>query len=154
MARQLYTFVAVVVSLVLLAVLVSVLPASPVTGAPASVPTPVAAVERNAYAPTLYSFFDAETMTADTTSSCFALANYDIADIYYNIDQGTTNTTTLTMRFGNSPSALVNGTDIVTSNAADASDMQQLQLFGRYTCILANVSNTNTITITVNALAK
>jgi len=102
----------------------------------------------------MYTFFNSAAMTADTTSSCFELANYDVMDVYYNIDQGTTNTTTLTLRFGNTESALVNGVNIVASNTADASGLQPYQTFGRYACILADVTTTDTITITVNALAK
>lgn len=153
MARQIYLFLAVAVSLLLLALLVT-FPVMPVTGAPMAAPTPNAATERTNGLPQMYTFFNATTMTADTTSSCFELANYDVMDLYYNIDQGTVNTTTLTLKFGNTESALVSGINIVAANAADANNLQPFQVFGRYTCIYADVANTNTITITVNALAK
>jgi hypothetical protein len=32
--------------------------------------------------------------------------------------------------------------------------MQQVQLFGRYFCLLADVSNSNTVTVTAKAIAK
>jgi hypothetical protein len=124
-----------------------------VSGAPVAAPTPITA-DASGAAPQVVEFFNNRAITADTTSPCIDLSAYTKADFYYNIDHGTVNTTTLTLRFGNSSSALVDGINLKASSAADEASLNQFQLFGRDTCVLANVSNTNTITITVNALVR
>jgi hypothetical protein len=148
------TLFTIVTSLLLLALIAVFVPQpAPVSGAPAAAPTPITANASGAV-PQVVEFFNARAITADTTSPCIDLSAYTKADFYYNIDHGTTNTTTLTLRFGNSPTALVDGINLVASNAADGANLDQFQLFGRDTCVLANVANTNTITITVNALVR
>ena len=53
------------------------------------------------------------------------------------------------------PIALIaDGADFVTSNAADAGDMVQVQAFGRYLCAKADVTNANPVTVTLYVLAK
>lgn len=125
--------------------------------APVPAPTPVSA-ERTGVEPMDVIFFTAESVTADTTSTCAALANYERADIYYavTIDGDNVNTTTLTLQHGNSPGALVDGIGVVSAVAATASDMQQVQLFGRYTCLKIDTTDasTGTVVVTANALVK
>ncbi len=79
-------------------------------------------------------------------------------DVLYRIDQhdpaNLPNTTTLTTKWSMDGSLTVSGVNVVASNAADASDLTQLQAFGRYFCLLADVSNTQPITITAQAIAK
>ena len=129
-------------------------PIVPVSGAPMAAPTPVAAVDRGSVEPTLFNLWAAKAIAADTTTPCVEVTRYDVADVYYSIDHGTVNTTTLTLKFGNSETALVDGINVVATSVADASAIQQVQTFGKYMCIYANVSTTDTITITVNMLAK
>ena len=69
------------------------------------------------------------------------VGRYTIADVQYTIDQGTTNTTTLTTKWSVDGGTLVSGVNVVASNAADATDMQQVQLFGRYFCLFARCGN-------------
>lgn len=124
-------------------------------GAPLSAPTPVSAtVAQGGQLWRSVTVWDAQTFTADANSSCYEIAGYALADIQYTIDQGTTNTTTVTMKWSNDGSSLVSGVNLVASNTADTTDMQQVQLFGRYMCLLADVTNSNTITITAKALIK
>jgi hypothetical protein len=149
-----YILLALSVSVLLLVLFVS--PVSmPATAAPVAAPTPVAAVDRGAALPNVFTWFAGNSsIAADNTSACQDLSNYDTVDLYYKIDQGTVNTTTLTLKFGNKETELVSGINIVAANVADANDMQQFQVFGKYMCVYADVGNTNPITITVNALAK
>ena len=138
-----------------LAIMATIASLQPVSGAPMAAPTPVAAVDRGGAPPNVFTWFAGNSsIAADTTSACQDLSGYDTVDLYYEIDQGTVNTTTLTLKFGNTESDLVSGLAVVTANAADANTMQQFQVFGKYTCIYADVANSNAITITVNALAK
>lgn len=123
--------------------------------APMAAPTPVSVTRPNAVQPwRSFTPWNATTFTADTNSTCYEIADFSLADIQYTIDQGTTNTTTITMRWSNDGTTLVSGVNLVASNTADVTDMQQVQLFGRYMCLLADVTNSNTITITAKVLVK
>jgi len=150
-------FIAALVALALVAIFSAVLSVTPSAAAPLPAPTPVS-VARTGVAPLDVTFFTAESVTADTTSTCIALANYERADIYYNvtIDGSNVNTTALTMQFGNSPSALVDGIALQASTGVSVTNMQQVQLFGRYTCIKIDATDaaTGTVIVTANALAK
>lgn len=146
--------VSFVVAVVAFAVLVGLL-GPVVEAAPLAVPTPVSVTKPAATQPwRSFTIWNAATFTADTDSTCYEIADFSVADIQYVIDQGTTNTTTITLRWSNDGTTLTNGVNLVASNAADASDMQQVALFGRYMCLLADVTNSNTITITAKVLVK
>lgn len=123
--------------------------------APLAAPTPVSVTRpANNQAFITWTPFSATVLTADSTV-CQEIAKYSVADILYSIDQGTTNTTTLTAKWGVADTTtLATGISIVAANVADATDMQQMALFGRYFCILADVTNTEPLTLTVQAIAK
>lgn len=122
--------------------------------APAAAPTPVSVTRPAGDGYVTVAPFSASAIAADTTSTCYDVAKYSVVDVLYSIDQGTTNTTTLTSKWSIDGTTLVSGVNIVASNAADATDMAQLQVFGRYFCVLANVANAETVTVTVQAIAK
>lgn len=124
---------------------------------PMAAPTPVS-VDRSATLPVIASVYDGD-ITADTRLGCVQSADYNLADVMYTIDQGTVNTTTLKLQFTNDTpgatgAAYVDGLSIVASNAADATDLQQFQLFGAWTCVYADVTNTNTLGVKVTVLLK
>ena len=125
-----------------------------VLGAPAAAPTPVSVTRPAGEGYVTFTPFNAAVVTADTTASCADVGPYSVADVLYSIDQGTTNTTTLTAKWSIDGSTLATGVNVVAANAADATDMTQLQVFGKYLCVLADVANSNPITITVQVLAK
>ena len=155
--RAYATAAAAVVLVASLLAAFAMVPAGSTQAAPAAAPTPVAAVQRSP-APEFPVFFRGGALTADTRSSCFEVPDYSVIDLQYNIDQTlvetTANTTTLTIQFSNDLVTFVDGLNAVADNAADASGMVQLQLFGRHTCVYANVSNTLPVTITVNGVVK
>ena len=124
-----------------------------VTAAPLAAPTPVSVTQPVRTQPQLYTLMNAA-LTADTRGSCWELGVYSVADIQYTIDQSTTNTVTLKLQYTNDQATFTDGASLVTDNAADASGMNQYPLFGRFTCLYADVTNTNTVTITVSAWAK
>ena len=127
---------------------------------PLAIPTPVTAPAHSTVpnAPEFPLFFNAKALTADTRSSCFEVPEYSIVDLQWLIHQtivnSTANTITLKLQYSNDDANYVDGASFVSSNAADAGDMQQYNLFGRYTCIYADVSNTQTVTVTVIGAVK
>lgn len=128
------------------------------TAAPAMIPTPVSITRPgNGVAPEYPIFFNGVALTADTRSSCFEVPEYSAVDLQYLVDQTlatTVNTTTLKLQFSNDLVTFIDGAAIATSNITDTSDMLQLAIFGRYTCVYADVSNTNPITWTVLGVVK
>jgi len=128
------------------------------TAAPMAVPTPVSVTRPAGDGYVTVAPFSAAVLDEDTTSTCYDVARFSVVDVLYSIDQtivaSTANTLTLTSQWSIDGVTLVNGVNIVASNAADATDMAQLQTFGRYFCVLANVSNTQDVTLTVQAIAK
>ena len=100
-------------------------------------------------------FASASAKAADGASSGFQLPGYDSLDVQYVIDQGTsTNTITINAQWSNDNSNWSDGPAIVSDNSADADGMVQIANMGRYTRMYYNVTNTNTVTVTVKAIAK
>jgi hypothetical protein len=150
--------VSVLGALVLLALaLTAISGGGAATAAPAAAPTPVSVTRPGGDGSFItFDLFNTAVLTEDTTSACVDIGRYNVADVVYSFDQGAgvPNTTTLTTQFSVDGGTLVSGVNVVASNAADATDMQQVQLFGRYFCLLANVSNTSAVTVTAKAIAK
>lgn len=126
------------------------------SAAPAPIVTPVSSPgERQATAQTQINFMRSKAVTADGRGTTYSLPNFNILDLQYVIDQGTTpNTVTLTIQYSCDGVNWVDGANLVASNAADASDIVQLNNYCRYTNIYANVANTETVTISVIGVAK
>lgn len=129
-------------------------PQAPVAAAPQAAPTPVSVTRPAVVGAQVYEIWNAEVITADTTAECVDVGNASVLDAQYQIDQGTTNTVTLTTQWSINGSLVTDGADFVASNAADASDMVQVQAFGRFLCAKADVANTNSLTVTLYVLAK
>jgi hypothetical protein len=129
------------------------LPAPAVQGAPHAIPTPITQSPRTA-APKVINFWSSATGLTSDTRSCVNIAGYNTLDLHYVIDQGTVNTTTLTLQFSNISGAYVNGLAVVTANAADTADLKQYNVFGNEVCLYADVVNSNAWTITAVGIAK
>ena len=156
MRSSVRTSLSILAALVLVALAVaSFVSASPtnVEAAPAAAPTPVSSVNR-ADPGQYFMFFNGEDLSTDTTSDCFELGAYNLADLYYNIDVTDPATVTLYLKFGNTDSALVNSIAVRSGITTDVAAMQQVQLFGRYACAYATVVSTSTVELTVDAWAK
>lgn len=153
------TFVFVVTALAIALFGFAALTASfaPVDAAPAAAPTPVS-VTRPAAMQSQLSTFPATAVTTDTIVGCMQSNNHSVADIQFVIDQTSVNTMTLKLQHTNdtpgSSATYINGANIVANNAADASDMVQLQLFGAWTCVYADVTNASTVNVNVSALLR
>ena len=155
-ARQMI-FGSLAVAVVLFAALVLSMggPAN-VTAAPSAAPTPVSINHAGTFAD-VPTFFATQVVTADGGSSVQNIQNHQVVDLQWLLDQTlltTVNTATLKLQFSNDGSNWVDGATFVTNNAADAGDMQQYAIFGRYARVYADVSNTNPLTLTVIGVAK
>lgn len=155
--RTIYTIVTALVLAALVLTSIGVSFTSPTAlGAPAAGPTPVSVTRPSqASAPYItFTPFNAVALTADTTATCVDIGRYSVGDVLYSIDQADVNTVTLTTKWSIDGTTLATGANVVASNAADATDMQQIQLFGRYLCLLADVTNSNTVTVTAQVIAR
>lgn len=151
-------------ALVLTALLLAVLAGGgwqPASAAPVPAITPVAATLPIGGSDTaLIKFYDAESLTADD-QECRDLQEWRVMDLEYLVDQtlvsGETNTTTVTLEHTNGVTALTTNTTgqtVVSANAADADDLNRFDLYGRYTCVDINVTNSNAVTWTVYAVVR
>ena len=93
-------------------------------------------------------------ITADYNTEAMEISSFSWADVEYTVDQATVNTTTVTIQYSNDKSNWVNGDAIVTDNAADATDMTRIPLFGQYMRFNVNVAGSDRITWTISALAR
>lgn len=150
--QQFVTPIFLGLALALLALGLLFLPAPQVDAAPGAVPTPIT----GAYSPdgNVFTFLGAKTFTADGRSDPLTLASFERGDFTWTVDQSATNTTTLTLQYSNDGSRWYNGVALVSDNTTDTGDLVQLPVFARYTRIDVNVATTDTITVTVDILAK
>lgn len=124
-----------------------------VQAAPQAGPTPVSVTRPAGGDVQVFEIWNAAPLTADTTV-CVDIGAASVIDAQYQIDQGTVNTVTLTSQWSINGSLVTDGVDFVATNAADASDMVQVQAFGRYICPKADVTNSNALTVTLYLVAK
>lgn len=158
--KQLRVYSAVLAAVLLFGSLIgamTLVPAQAAVPGPLAAPTPVAAVVRSP-SPEFPIFFNGAALAADTRSSCFEVPDYSIVDLQYLVDQtlvaSAANTVTLNLQFSNDMITFVDGVAAASDVATDTAGLVQLQLFGRHTCVYANVTNTNPVTITVNGVVK
>lgn len=129
-------------------------PQATVQAAPQAAPTPVSVTRPAGDGVQVIEVWDAEVIAADTTATCVDIGTASVLDAQYQIDQTDVNTVTLTTQWSINGELITDGVDVVASNAADASEMVQVQAFGRYICPKADVSNTNAVTVTLYLVAK
>lgn len=141
-----------VLVLLVLALSLPSLVSRPASAAPFMIPTPVASVNLSGPG-RIVQIFPTEAITQDTTH-CVPSASFNTIDTQYVVDVGTVNTTTLTLRYSNNATTFETGPNIASALVADGNGLAQYASFGAYACILANVVNTNTITVTVVGVGK
>lgn len=151
--RNFYPLIVGILGLALLIGSMFFMKATSVQGAPNAIPTPVTQYMRQP-APKVINFWATATALTADTRSCAQIDGYNTLDLHWIIDQGTVNTTTLTLQFSNITDSFVNGVAVATANALDSTDFQQFQVYGRQVCLHANVVNANAWTITAVGLAK
>jgi len=146
--------VAVVVLVLAMVFGVMVQPQGGALAAPAAGPTPVSVTRPASPEYAVYELFATDVITSDTTAECVDVGPYSVIDAQYEIDQTDVNTVTVTTQWSVTGSQMTDGLDVVASNAADASDLVQLQTFARFLCAKADVTNSNAVTVTLFVLAK
>lgn len=151
--RNFYPWIVGILGMALLVGSVFGIQTSGVQGAPNAIPTPIAQYMRQP-APKVINFWATATALTEDTRSCVNIDGYNTLDLHWIIDQGTVNTTTLTLQFSNITDSYVNGVAVATANTADSTDFQQFQVFGRNVCLHANLANANAWTLTAVGLAK
>lgn len=151
--------VSISAALLLLAVMVavSVFPSANVGAAPmGAVLTPVANTNGSGQTPRFATFFDG-TVTADTRV-CAQLGGYNAADFQYKLTQTGVNTVTVKHQYSNNQADYVDGTTFMSGTPVPAStpftNMAQHALFGRYACVLVDVTNATPVSVYVSAAAK
>lgn len=130
------------------------LPQADVSAAPQAAPTPVSVTRPAGSGAQVYEVWSSAVITADTTAACVDIGGASVIDAQYLIDQTAVNTVTLTTQWSINGSLITDGVDIVASNAADASEMAQVAAFGRYICPKADVTNSESVTVTLYLVAK
>ena len=131
--------------------------ASAANPGPLAAPTPVS-VTGNTGRGQAAVLWQAKVITEDTATGAMDILNYSKADIQWLVDQtvvaGAANTTTVKLQFSNNGTNWIDGINAVATNSADAGDMQQFAVFGRYVRLYADVTNSNPVTWTLAVAAK
>ena len=131
--------------------------ASAANPGPLAAPTPVS-VNPGSGAGRAAVLWSAKVITADTATGAMDILNYGKADIQWVTDQtavaGAPNTTTVKLQFSVDGVNWADGINVLASNSADAADMQQFAVFGRYVRLYADVSNANPVTLTLGVATK
>jgi len=124
---------------------------------PLAAPTPVC-VSAAAAAAGEAVFFSTSVLTDDTYSARVPVAAFQRTDIQHVLDQtviaAAANTTTLTIQFSNDGVNWTDGAALVSSNSADAALLQQVNVFGKYARVKADLTNNNPLTVTVIGVLK
>jgi hypothetical protein len=125
-----------------------------VQAGPMAAPTPVASINQSTQAASEVTWMSGVATTASGGSTAVLVTNWDYADLQYVIDQTDVNTVTLKLQFSNDNVNWTDGATLVTDNAADAAALAQHAIFGKWARVYATVTNTNPVTVTVNAILK
>lgn len=146
-----------IVALLVIGLLSSLQYTAPVTAAPfAAPPTPVAGItDKVNNDPALIIYSAPLTITTDTRyCSTGPTGRYDTMDLQYVINQGVVNTTTLKVQYSNDQRRWIDGANVVATNNSDTSGLIQIPVFGWWTCLYADVTNSNGISLTLIAVGK
>jgi len=148
-------FVALMAGLVMILALLSVMSnAAPSSAAPEAAPTPLSNPVHSEDAINV-EWASARVLTEDTYLDAKQLINYETLDVSYTLDKTVTNTCTVTVQFSNDGTNWASGINIATNvGSEDATDLLQINNFGRYTRFKIDLANTNPITWTILAVAK
>lgn len=154
MKNKQYLSLAVIGALVLVLMLSWGMQLPNAYAAPNLAPTPVAGVIAGSPSAQNAVWFSNLVLTTDGNSRAVNLGNYAKADVQVVVDRTLVNTTTLKLQFSNDNTNWTDGATIGSALTADTSTLAQYAIFGRYTRVNADVTNSNPITITVLGLAK
>jgi len=153
MNKQTISNLAMVFIIAIAAVMLSLMFINEQSAQAAFAPTPVANLV-NSDDQLIVPFQTQTALAADTNTSGRDLLRYEWCDLQTTVDVGTVNTTTFTVQFSNDNTNWDDGPAILSNVAADVTDMSRLYLFGRYSRIKQDLTNTQTLTTTLLAVCK
>ena len=145
---------ALIVVAMLVALVVAVPMVRPAAADVLAIPTPVFTAPTSGILARTATFFDSQALIASGGSEVVNVGNFNRVDLQWVIDVGTVNTTTYKLQFSNDAVNWVDGVAVASAVAADANNLAQFYVFGRYARVYATVTNTNPITTTVIGVLK
>lgn len=150
-----FPIIAVLAGVVLFLAILATMGGNGAHAAPSLIPTPVSVSSRGTALAKDVMFFNSVTLTTAVPSNAQGIAEHEIIDLQWLIDQAAlTNTLSISLQFSNDGVNWVDGARAVTSNVADAGDMQQFAVFGKFVRAYTSLDNTNPVTITLIGVAK
>lgn len=154
MTKQI-TFIATIATLLLMLV-ISVMQ-RPASAAPnLAVLTPVANNNGSGQEPRFAQLISG-TLSSDTRV-CIDAGGYNAADFQYKVTQTGINTITLKHQYSNNNRDYIDGASFMSGTPVPAQtpfgNMAQHALFGRYTCVFADLDNATPVSVYVSAQVK
>lgn len=147
MKRVLWPIIGSILVLIVFASIVLTPSLSGVQAAPHALPTPLA-YDNSKTTNKVVRVFSDRVLVADNTQ-CVNLTAYDNANLQIVIDQASINTTTLKLLYSGDGVHYTTGPTIVNANTIDLNDIYAAPLYMRDTCVFADTSNSNPVTVTV-----
>lgn len=150
MSRQTKFRWSLAIGLVLMALVVGALQVryGVAVAAPAPAPTPISEVAGGENW-VMVTWLNTNTIDVDVASTGIHMPAYTVADIQHVLDVGSAQTATCYLDFSNDNSNWDRGPTIINAKLADETDMNQYNLFGRYSRITCTLTTANEVTITV-----
>lgn len=126
------------------------------SNAPMAIVTPVASINSSAQQPGILPWIQSEVVVTSTAfgSDRLNIESFELVDLHYVVDQGTTNNVTITLQFSNDGVNWVAGPAVLTNSSTDQNDIKQFALFGRYARLNVDATNTNPLTMTLIGVGK
>lgn len=141
----------------LLMLLVGIMQQSASAAPNLAVLTPVANNNGSGLQPRFAQFFNGTPISSDTRI-CVDAGGYNAGDFQYKVTQTGVNTITLKHQYSNNNVDYVDGASFVSGTPVPpqtpVSNMNQQALFGRYTCVFADLANSTPVSVYVSAQLK
>jgi hypothetical protein len=152
--KKLHLFI---LSVLALALLVTMYLTGPASAAPAAAPTPVVYSNNGsrAVAPRLMTFFSG-TPIANTTPQrvCYDSPEYNTIDLQWVSTPSGVNGATVLLENSNDDSNYYTGATIINNSSTPVSSLDQYALFGRYHCIKVTMANATPAALFIYGVAK
>jgi hypothetical protein len=140
------------VGLGLTALAVNVFQGAPVAAGPLAAPTPISAPAGGQGEWIMVTYLSTNTVDVDVNCSGRQIAAYTTLDLQHIVDVTDAQTVTCYLDFSNDNSNWARGPTVINAGA-DETDLQQYNLFGRYSRITCTLDSTNEVTLTVKGKA-
>lgn len=153
MRKRGHFLVLLAVGLGLMALAVNVFQGAPVAAGPLPAPTPISAPAGGQGEWIMVTYLSTNTVDVDVNCAGRQIAAYTTLDLQHVIDVSGAQTVTCYLDFSNDNSNWDRGATVINAKSADETDMQQYNLFGRYSRITCTLGTSNEVTLTVKGKA-